>query len=160
MDAITLYTAVIIAAAELSAIACIFIFRQLLHAVLALTIAFVLNSALFLVLQQPLLAIIQLFILVGGISTYALVGVASASFSRFKHTNKLALVIIFLVLFVALSIPLLSLRPASQNSNIFGPPQITYGLKNYIAQFYIITLMLFGISISAILMFRQIGRMK
>ena len=95
----------IIAVLELAAIAFIFISKSLLHSVISLTLAFVANSALFLAMQQPFLAIIQLFIFVGGISTYAIVGVASASFSKFPHTNRLAFIAVFIILLAVISYP-------------------------------------------------------
>ncbi len=77
---------IIIALLELVAIAFIFLSKSLLHSVISLTLAFIANSAIFLAIGQPFIAIIQLFIFVGGISTYALVGVASASFSKFLYS--------------------------------------------------------------------------
>ena len=54
----------------------IFKSKRLLHAVLALTGVFFMSSVVLLLLGQPLAALLQLVILVGGMSTYLIVAVA------------------------------------------------------------------------------------
>ncbi len=154
-----LYIIAIIGVLELLAIATIFTFRNLLHAVLGLTFAFVINSALFLMLGQPILSIIQLFILVGGISTYTIVGVASSSFSRFKHTNKAMLFAAFIITFAVLAYPILGLRNNTSQNNVFSIQQVSQ-ISGFIPLFYLIAIMLFGIGIGSILLFKRIGAIK
>jgi len=145
---------------ELGSLAFIFISKTLLHSVLSLTLAFIGNSALFLILQQPLLAIIQLFIFVGGISTYALVGVASASFSRFRHTNRLAFIAIFLVFLAVISYPVFGMGLSNTAHNAFTPQQIASGINGYMGLFYLITVMLFGAALGSIALYKEAGKKK
>ncbi len=62
----------------------VFVFKDILHAAIALSGVFLMNSLFFIVLSQPLLAVVQLFIMVGGITTFLFVGVAAAPYSRFQ----------------------------------------------------------------------------
>ena len=89
-----------LALAELLSIALVFVFKDVLHSVLSLAMAFFVNSLMFLALDQPLLALLQLFVMVGGIATFLFVGVASVSISRFEHTNLLLLLILAAVFFM------------------------------------------------------------
>ena len=75
----TLDIYVFIALAALAVIASIFIFLQkrLIHAVLFLAIVFVSSSIIFLLLGQTLIAVLQMLIFVGGLSTYLIVAVAT-----------------------------------------------------------------------------------
>jgi NADH:ubiquinone oxidoreductase subunit 6 (subunit J) len=157
---ITIYILAITAIFEFAAIAFVFISKSLLHSVISLTLAFIVNSALFLVMGQPFLAIIQLFIFVGGISTYALVGVASSSFSKFPHTNKAAFVAVFVIFLAVISYPLLTANISSSGTSAFTPLQVKIGITNYMGLFYLITAMLFGVAISAIILFKSLGRLK
>jgi NADH:ubiquinone oxidoreductase subunit 6 (subunit J) len=157
---ITIYILAITAIFEFAAIAFIFISRSLLHSVISLTLAFVVNSALFLIMKQPFLAIIQLFIFVGGISTYALVGVASSGFSKFPHTNKFAFIAVFVILLAAISYPLLTANISSTGTNAFTPLQVKSGITGYIGLFYLITAMLFGVALGSIILFKSLGRSK
>ncbi len=150
----------IIAVLELAAIAFIFISKSLLHSVISLTLAFVANSALFLAMQQPFLAIIQLFIFVGGISTYAIVGVASASFSKFPHTNRLAFVAVFIILLAVISYPVFGMKNTVMQYNQFTALQVKTGISSYMGLFYLITAMLFGIAIGSIILVKSLGRSK
>ena len=150
----------IIAVLELAAIAFIFISKSLLHSVMSLTLAFVANSALFLAMQQPFLAIIQLFIFVGGISTYAIVGVASAGFSKFPHTNKIAFIGVFIILLAMISYPIFGMKNVAVSHNPFTSLQVKTGISSYIGLFYLITAMLFGIAIGSIILVKSLGRSK
>ena len=67
----------IIALLEILSATLVFVFKDMLHVVLSFSALFIINSAIFMVLGQPFLALLQLFIMVGGVSTYLFVGVAS-----------------------------------------------------------------------------------
>ena len=54
----------------------VFLSRRVLHSVLALTVAFVGSALVFLYLGQTFIALLQLFVFVGGLSTYLIVAVA------------------------------------------------------------------------------------
>src|SRR5208283_373994 len=73
----------------------VFFSKRLLHAVLALTLAFGGSALFFLYADQPFAAFLQLFILVGGLSTYLIVALASEeSKGSFSPRGFVALLII------------------------------------------------------------------
>ena len=111
-------------------------------------------------MQQPFLAIIQLFIFVGGISTYAIVGVASASFSKFPHTNRLAFIAVFIILLTVISYPVFGMKNTVMQHNSFTALQVKTGISSYMGLFYLITAMLFGIAIGSIILVKSLGRSK
>ncbi len=63
----------------------IFYQKSIMRAVVALTIAFTASSFIFFILGQNFIALLQLFIFVGGMSTYLIVAVSS----EYKKINKI-----------------------------------------------------------------------
>ncbi|MCL5440747.1 MAG: hypothetical protein M1448_02605 [Candidatus Marsarchaeota archaeon] len=138
----------------------IFYFKDIMHVAIALAFLFLSLSAVYLILGQPLLAVVQVFIMVGGVSTYLMVGSASAVVSRFKHSNVLAGAILSLVLFGMLFYPVVS-------SGAFGgsfpltpltASATEAAMESGIAPFYLLATLLFGISIGSIVLFKKAMR--
>lgn len=156
------YTAMFIAlaSAELLSILLIFIFKDIVHSVLALATNFFINSLLFLMLDQPLLALIQLFIMVGGISTYLFVGIAPAGFSRFKRTSYILLLILSIAFFTACFYRVTSISFPVQQQNLLSGQALTTYLTSGIGQLYIITFVLFGVALGSIVILRKIDGIK
>ncbi|MDE1869168.1 MAG: hypothetical protein KGH60_04370 [Candidatus Micrarchaeota archaeon] len=146
-----------LAAIEIILIALIFVFKDVLHSVLALSMAFFFNSVLFLALGQPLLALIQLFIMVGGVSTYVFVGVASISFSNFRHTRFAALAGLSVAAFLILSYKMLSVQLPEAQANVFAINSIGPAISSNVALFYVILFMVFSVSLGSILLLKRIG---
>lgn len=144
------------ALALISAIS-VFIFRNILHIAAAISVLFFLNSLLFLALNQPILAVIQLLIMVGGVSTYLFVGVAAIGYSKFKYTNWPAFIIsaiaIFAIIFYGLynSSTISAIAPSAA-PQAYSANSISQSFSsNYsIFSLYSIMITLFGIGISAI----------
>lgn len=149
----------IFAALEITAILLIFIFKSLLHSVLALATVFFANSLLFLILDQPLLALLQLFIMVGGVSTYIFVGVASGSYSHFKHTSYKALVALSVLSFILLFYKTTTMSFAPQQ-NLLSQESIASMLTSNIGILYIVTFMLFGVGFGSIILLKKISGRK
>ena len=66
----------VFALAALSAI-CIFLLKKLSYAVIALSLVFLGSSFVFLLINQDAIALLQLLVLVGGLSTYLIVAVST-----------------------------------------------------------------------------------
>jgi NADH:ubiquinone oxidoreductase subunit 6 (subunit J) len=150
----------VLASAELFSIFLIFIFKDMLHSVLALSMAFFFNSLLFLVLGQPLLALIQLLVMVGGISIYLFVGVASAGFSRFKHTNYILLAVISILLFGACFYGAVGMQFPVQQQNALSSDAVASYLTSSISQLYVIAFVLFGVAIGSIAFLKKAEKIK
>ncbi len=79
----------------------IFKSKNLINAILSLTGVFFMSSMILFFLGQALVALLQLIILVGGLSTYLIVAVASEP-SKDKKVHVWAFTLVFAVLFVIL----------------------------------------------------------
>lgn len=138
----------------------VFVFKDILHAIVALSDAFLLNAALFLLLKQPILAILQLFIMIGGIATYLFVGVGSEGLSKFKHVNTIQFYAVLIGIFVVISFPLIKVSFAqAQQSNILSPSNYPE-LFSQIGILYLITVMLFGVGIASIVLLKRLENKK
>lgn len=145
-----------LALAELLAISLIFVFKDILHSVLSLAMAFFVNSLLFLMLNQPLLALLQLFVMVGGIATFLFIGVASVSASRFGHASLMLLLILSLAFF-AVTFYMASGTPFPiQQQNYLSGDMIAGQLASGSGQLYVIIFALFGTAMGAIILLRRI----
>ncbi|MGD0728932.1 MAG: hypothetical protein ABR981_02550 [Candidatus Micrarchaeaceae archaeon] len=158
MDYLALF--IIVALLELLSAALIFVFKDILHVVIALASLFLFNSILFFILQEPLFAVLQLFIMVGGVSTYMIVGSGSASYSKFKHTNYYVLASAYIVIFAMLAYGALQTSIAVSEQNVISNSFIAQSIMSNIGLFYLIALMMFGIGISSIVLMRKISGRK
>ncbi len=138
----------------------LFAFKDILHSALALAAVFVVNSLFFLLLAQPLLAIIQLFIMVGGIATFIFVGVASAPFENFNYTKVRRLTLTWLLLFALMVIPLNFVVFNVQQTSVFNGASIVNSLSSDSGIFYLMLLLMFGTSIGAIMLLKKTGAKK
>jgi NADH-quinone oxidoreductase subunit J len=129
------------------------LFREIVHAVFSLVLLLATVSLLFVFLGQPLLAIIQLFIMVGGIATYFMISSASANLHQFKRTNIPLFIVIAAIMFAALAYPLMQSRV--QNYSTYSAFTGTLFAYNQ-PVFFLIIIVLFGISISALLLFKKV----
>ena len=158
------YMAIFVIAAilEILSATMIFVFKDVLHSVLALSFFFIFNSALFFILEQPLLALLQLFLMVGGVSTFMFVGVGSTSYSKFRHTNFMAFVIIYLMLLLSFSYGIAQLRPQTLQSqqNPLSDYVIYQSFSTNLGMFYLIGFALFATGLSAIVIMKKLGARK
>ena len=153
MDWLLVEFAAVSIAAAIFAIG-ILVLREMVHVVFSLIMLLAMISLFFLFLGQPLLSIIQLFIMVGGVATYFMIGSASAATHQFKHTNLITFIAVAIALFAALAYP--AIRSGVQNYtgySTFTGSNFTYNQP----LFFLIVIALFGISISALLLFRKVG---
>ena len=135
----------------------VLLFRNILHIAAAISVLFVLNSLLFLALNQPTLAVIQLLIMVGGVSTYLFVGVAAIGYSKFKYTNWPAIIIsavaIFGILFYgAYNSGSLTALASAATPHAYAANSISQSFSSgsSISSLYGVIVMLFGVGIGAI----------
>ena len=147
----------VIAILEVVSAVLVFAFKDIVHTVLALSLLFVFNSAMFLVLGQPLLALLQLFIMVGGVSTYIFVGVASSTYSEFKATSYKTLVIASIAIFALFSYESLNSTKIIAGQNILTKQMIQTSIASNIGLFYLIAVMLFGAGMGSIILIKRMG---
>ena len=147
---------------ELIAAIAVFRVRDLLHTIVLITVLFIFTSLLYLQLSQPILAVLQILVMVGGISTYLFVGTASQSFSNFKHTNMLILAIGSIALFATLVYPILSNYSAysSTGTNAFSIGSQSQFIGTDTILLYLIAVLLFVVGIGAIVLYRKMSEGK
>ncbi|MEM3019764.1 MAG: hypothetical protein QW194_00360 [Candidatus Micrarchaeaceae archaeon] len=150
----------IVAVFEIASVIAVFKLKDILHAAIALASVFFANSIMFLLIDQDLLAILQLFIMIGGVSTYIFVGVASGSFSRFKHTSYIGLAVISVVLAAVLLYPLVALGSSSTVSNALTGSEISADMSSSIQYLYFVAIFIFAVSIGAVIVMKRIGGKK
>jgi NADH-quinone oxidoreductase subunit J len=138
----------------------VFTLKDILHSALALSAVFFVNSLLFFMLDQPLLAVVQLFIMIGGITTFLFVGVASTAYSRFKYTSANGLAILCVVVFVILVIPLNYVQMTPTQPGIFSSASIAASLGASYALFYLMLFTMFSVALGAILLLKKAGADK
>lgn len=153
------YVAIFIIAAilEIISAALIFWFKDILHTVLALSFVFIINSAFFLMLNQPLLALLQLFIMVGGVSTYVFVGVSSASFSKFSHTNYIILAIASIAILALFSYKIIPAGTQVNQQNLLSSSLIAQALGSNAVLLYLIGIFVFGAGYGSVILMRKLG---
>ncbi|MCL4379541.1 MAG: hypothetical protein M1160_01945 [Candidatus Marsarchaeota archaeon] len=141
----------------------IFVLKDVLHVAVSLSAVFFINSLIFLFLNQPLLAAIQLLIMIGGVSVYLFVGVAAASYSHFRYTNYAALAVAAIAIFATMAYGLYASGTAAAlhslvQSNQFYTAQIVSSLTSEytIMALYAITTMLFLIALAAIPLLKEL----
>ncbi len=149
-----------VATLEILSVALIFKFKDVLHSVLALSTFFLLNSVLFFMLQQPVIALLQLFIMVGGVTTYMFVGVASASYSHFEHTNYVALAILAILTMFAFVYKVSDTTFITPQQNLLIDQAISTAFSSNVPLLYIIAFMLFGIALGSIILLKNLGAKK
>lgn len=144
--------------AAASAIA-LFASKRLLHAVLALTIAFMSSALLFLYLGETFIALLQLFVFVGGLSTYLVVAVAAESArGKFEFYIFIPLAVIFAIGLsgIAVSSGLSSQEPLMPASFISAS---IAALTTYYPVLGMLLLLLFSAVIGSILIIRKSVRL-
>ena len=145
-----------IAVLEIAAAVAIFSLKDVMHSALFLALLFLVNSAAFLALEQPILAIIQLFIMVGGVATYLFVGVASEYPSKTRHTNIAALAIVSLLVFLSVWYPV-SGYFSGTNVTSLSFSSISSELSSGYQLLYLIVALLFGVALGSILLLKSLS---
>lgn len=153
LDSIFIVISILTIAAGLAT----FLSRRLLHSVLAVTFAFVGSALVFIYLGQDFIALLQLFIFVGGLSTYLIVAVASeeakgsVSITRFI----LLLVIVAIGLSALLVNTGLSSSPAGNDFVAASGSAFTA----YYPVLFMLCLLLFSTVIGSILIMKRFVRL-
>lgn len=151
---------IIIAILEILSAVLIFRFKDMLHVGITLSVLFFFNSIVFLVAQQQLLAVVQLFVMIGGISTYFIIGVASLNLSNFKHIRIIPIVVFAVVVLLVISLPLFSLSFSGSPNGPITMNTLASEFVGNIGLFYILTLLIFAVALGSIAMFNRIGERK
>ena len=143
----------IVAALALTGGLSVFLSRRLLHAVLALTFVFIGSAIVFAFLGEVFIALIQLFVFVGGLSTYLIVAVASETshdgFSKARFLSALVIIAVGIALILAWT----GTGIFPQGSSF--PPIAASAISEYYVAFFMMLLLLFSAVIGSVLIMRR-----
>ena len=134
----------------------LFVLKHPVYGAIALSLFFVVNSALFFFLGQPVLGTIQLLVLTGGVSTYLVLGIASSSSYSFKHSNLIALLVGVVLVFGVLAYSIAS--PAGGLSYALQPQQGNMqqlSLQEGMPLVYSSALLIFAGTFGAVILFKR-----
>lgn len=136
----------------------IFVQKKLVYSVVALTAAFFGSSLLFLLLGQTLVAMLQLIVFIGGLSTYMIVAVATEE----KNSKMIILpmfAVVLILLVAGLSLLLNYIPAQSQNNTPSFLDAASSAFQSQYPTLYIIVIMLFAITISGTLIIKKFVRL-
>ena len=138
--------------------AAVFMFKakEIAHAMLGFLFVTVAAAALLVVLGLPLLALLQLFIMVGGVATYLFVGVSSENLSRFRHTSLPILVVLAIVLAVVPIYKTATAQSLGSQSNVLSSSLISSAISTNLVLFYMLAILLFGVGIGSMVMIKSL----
>ena len=144
-------TAFILAAASVM----LFVQRKILYAVLMLVIAFAASACIFVLLNQVLAAFLQLFVFVGGLSTYLVVAVSpeqkAANLSKMSYFAAGAIIITSALSLMVLRMPQVYL---ASNQNLVSAAASAFS-GTYAFLLYLIIILLFSSTIGTVLLIRK-----
>ncbi len=154
-----IYAFAIVAAITLISAIFIFVEKKLVHAVIALSLAFLGSALLFFLIGQTLVALLQLVVFVGGFSTYLIVAVATEEKTA-KLINLRNFLVLAFILSVGSAVLMLSYLPtANANHSTNFLLSASSAFQSSYALFYVIALLLFSVSISGVLIIRKFARL-
>jgi NADH:ubiquinone oxidoreductase subunit 6 (subunit J) len=146
------------AAEIISAIGIVFLKDQMRAAIL-LAVFFTINTAIFFCLGQALLGIIQLLILVGGVSTYLILGTGAVDQQYFRQRNTAAFVIVLILVFATLAYPILShdfgLQIPSLASQPVSVSLTAIQLSSGLGLLYLAAILLFAAAAGAVMLLKR-----
>ncbi len=135
-----------------------FLSRKLMHAVVGLALAFTGTALAFLVMGQTIIAILQMLVFVGGLSTYLVVAVASE-----ERSSMMLKAQYFIVALAAMLIAVVfAMWQVPQRSIVYPSAflaSFSSALSGQYAVFYVIVALLFGTLISSVLILRRFTKL-
>lgn len=159
MTTIDVYTISFCILAGLAALSAIYIFvqRKLVHAVLALMVAFGSSAVLFLLLDQPFIALLQTLVFIGGLSTYLMVSLAAEergkAYLRMSFFIPLAIVFsAWLCFFAQMSVASATFSATAMSLTFAA------ALKQYYLLLYIVVVLLFAAVTGSVLFVKKFAK--
>ncbi len=146
---------VAVAVFTVGAAAAIFFQKSLMRSVMSLTLSFTGSAVIFYIIGQNVLALIQLLVFVGGLSTYLIVAVSSENREP-RRTGAFVALAVFLS--IGLSVALLAPMAITQGAGNFAN-YASSAFNSYYALLYVIALALFGAAMASVLVIRRFVRL-
>jgi NADH:ubiquinone oxidoreductase subunit 6 (subunit J) len=145
---------IVIALFTIASALLVFLFRKIVHSVLALTAAFIMSAVIFLYLGQTLIALLQALIFVGGLSTYLIVAIGVEEKGQ-KYSDPRVFLLTTIILAAGFSIMALQSgnpTPAAQN---IMQDSAAASLQSYYALIFAAVLLLFSAAMGSVIFIKK-----
>lgn len=134
--------------------------RSLFKAAIALAIVFVAVSGFIFLTSQTMVTLLQLFVLVGGLSTYLIVAVASERQATFRHVDIGVLATVFVVLGAVMFYATVN---ATQNAQSQSAPminsEISVAIGANMALLGAVVFLMFALAIGSIMLIKRVVKL-
>jgi NADH:ubiquinone oxidoreductase subunit 6 (subunit J) len=154
------YAFIAISAVTVATALYVFLAKKIMHAVAALASVFTGSAVVFLILGQTLVALLQMLVFVGGLSTYLVVAVASEE--RKAMLIRLPYFAAAMVLILITLLMLMGSAPTGAVGEDHGASFLSSASSAFQSQyavFYIIAALLFGTVISGVFVIKKFSRL-
>ncbi|MDE1869608.1 MAG: hypothetical protein KGH71_01315 [Candidatus Micrarchaeota archaeon] len=132
--------------------------KSLFKSAISLAILFVAVGGFILLTNQTLITLFQLFILVGGLSTYLIVAVASERESAFRHVDMRVFAVVF-VLFGALMVYAIAINAGPAAPTTPGiMAEVSSAIGSYYGLMGAVVFLMFAIGIGSIMLIKKVVR--
>jgi NADH:ubiquinone oxidoreductase subunit 6 (subunit J) len=135
----------------------LFLQNKLLHSVIFLALAAAGSSLIFLYMRQALVAMLQLLVFVGGLSTYLMVAVATEE-KRLKMSNAAAFLAASVILSAGLFAALSNLTAAPLAGNSFSALAQS-AIPIYFALLFAAVFLLFAAAVGSIIVIKKFSKL-
>jgi NADH:ubiquinone oxidoreductase subunit 6 (subunit J) len=153
LDFLTILIAIIAVAPGVA----LFLQKKLIHSVVFLAIAAAASTLIFLYLDQVLVALLQLLVFVGGLSTYLIVAIAAEE-KQVKLASRVRFLLATVMIAAVLSALLLSLPAGVAAGNDFSSvAQASF--SDYFALLLIAVLLIFASAVGSVLVIKKFARL-
>ena len=133
--------------------------KELFKASIGLAFVFVVVSGLIFVMGQGVIALLQLFILVGGLSTYLIVAVAAERQTGFEHVDPRIFIPVFLVIAAVLFYAIVSNTQQGSGSNVSIGAEFAAAISTYYALIAGAVFLVFAVGIGSIMLIKRAVRL-
>ncbi|MGC8629023.1 MAG: hypothetical protein ACP5T4_02320 [Candidatus Micrarchaeia archaeon] len=138
-----------------------FFTTKLLRSVILLALVVVSSAILFDIMGQEIIAVLQLLIFVGGLSTYFIVAFGAGQETR-KQSPRLAtgLIVAFALIGVSMVYYVLKYYPAGYAHQNTVISFLAQAFNAYYAYLYLLVFMLFASAVGSVLVIRRFAKIK
>jgi NADH:ubiquinone oxidoreductase subunit 6 (subunit J) len=136
----------------------LFLQKKLLRSVIFLALTAIISSLILIYLGQVLVALLQLLVFVGGLSTYLVVAVATEE-KQEKLSSKARLIFASIVIAMGLSLLVYSVQPTPAGAGNDFSTAAQFAFSSYYVLLFASIFLLFAAAIGSILVMKKFSRL-
>ena len=135
----------------------VFLQKKSFHSVIFLALASTGSALIFLYVGQTLIALLQLLVFVGGLSTYLIVAIATEE-KQAKMSSNIVFLVASMVIAAGLSLLVYTLQPVQIGNNDFSTIAQN-AFSQYYALFFAAVFLMFAVGIGSVLVMKKFTRL-